>query len=95
VDSAVIRLLPLRPPPYDIADPVLHARIVAAAFSQRRKRISNSLRGLADAACIEQCALEPGARAEQLSVADFATLANAAAGSRNTAAPGCIPSPNP
>lgn len=79
VDSAVVRLQPLRPPPVDIADPPLHARLVAAAFAQRRKRLSNALRGIADAALIESCGLDPGNRAEQIGVADFARLANAAA----------------
>jgi 16S rRNA (adenine1518-N6/adenine1519-N6)-dimethyltransferase len=95
VSSAVVRVVPLRPPPVVIAEPQLHARIVAAAFSQRRKRITNSLRGLADAALMEQCGLDPGARAEQLSVADFAHLANAAAASPNGPGPGCIPAPKP
>ncbi len=79
VSSAVVHLTPLRPAPVRIADPGLHARVVAAAFSQRRKRLSNSLRGLADAALLKDCNLDPGARAEQLSVADFARLANAVA----------------
>ena len=91
VDSAVVRLVPLRPPPLPSADPKLHARIVAAAFSQRRKRISNSLRGLADAALLVGLGLDPGARAEALTVADFARLANAAAVHQDGADPGCIP----
>jgi 16S rRNA (adenine1518-N6/adenine1519-N6)-dimethyltransferase len=95
VDSAVIRLMPRRPPPVAIDDPKLHQRIVAAAFSQRRKRISNSLRGLMSTSLIVQCGLDPGARAEQLSVADFARLANAATPPPHEAAPGCIPEPNP
>ena len=95
VSSAVVRLVPLRPPPVAIADPDLHARLVAAAFAQRRKRLSNSLRGIADADLIEACGLDPGARAEQLSVADFARLANAAAGRSSATAQGCIPTPNP
>jgi 16S rRNA (adenine1518-N6/adenine1519-N6)-dimethyltransferase len=95
VSSAVVRLLPQGPPPVQVADPALHARIVAAAFSQRRKRISNSLRGLLDAALIERCGLDPGARAEVLSVADFAQLANAAARSGARPDAGCIPPPNP
>jgi 16S rRNA (adenine1518-N6/adenine1519-N6)-dimethyltransferase len=95
VDSAVVRLVPLRPPPVAIADPDLHARLVAAAFSQRRKRLSNSLRGLADAALIQRVGLDPGARAETLSVADFAHLANAAAHQHQGTDSGCIPTPNP
>jgi 16S rRNA (adenine1518-N6/adenine1519-N6)-dimethyltransferase len=95
VASAVVRLTPLRPPPVAIADAALHARLVAAAFAQRRKRLSNSLRGLADAALLARCGLDPGARAEQLSVVDFARLANAAAGAREDADGGCIPDSNP
>jgi 16S rRNA (adenine1518-N6/adenine1519-N6)-dimethyltransferase len=95
VDSAVVRLVPLRPPPVAIADPDLHACLVAAAFAQRRKRLSNSLRGLADAALLTACGLDPGARAEQLSVADFAHLANLAARQHQGTDPGCIPTPNP
>ena len=95
VASAVVRLTPLRPPLVAIADADLHARLVAAAFAQRRKRLSNSLRGLADAALLARCGLDPGARAEQLSVVDFARLANAAAGAREDADGGCIPDSNP
>lgn len=87
VDSAVVRLRPLRPPPVDITDPPLHARLVAAAFAQRRKRLSNALRGIADAELIESCGLEPGIRAERISVADFARLANAAAAAATPAPP--------
>lgn len=94
VSSAVVRLVPLRPPPVAVAAPDLHERLVAAAFAQRRKRLSNSLRGLADVALMERCGLDPGARAEQLSVADFAHLANAAA-APTAAGDGCIPAPNP
>jgi 16S rRNA (adenine1518-N6/adenine1519-N6)-dimethyltransferase len=99
VDSAVVRLTPLRPAPVDIADPPLHARLVAAAFAQRRKRLSNSLRGIADAALIDACGLDPGIRAEQLGIADFARLANAVAdaGPETETGPGdgCNQAPKP
>jgi 16S rRNA (adenine1518-N6/adenine1519-N6)-dimethyltransferase len=91
VDSAVVRLVPQEPPPVLIEDPALHARLVAAAFAQRRKRLSNSLRGIADAELIASCELDPGSRAEQLGIADFARLANAVSARGN----GCIPSDKP
>lgn len=77
VSSAVVRLRPHRPLPYPLADPSWHARIVAAAFAQRRKTLRNSLSGLVAPEQISAQGIDPGARAETLSVADFAALANA------------------
>ena len=76
VSSAVVRLEPHRPLPYPIADPPWHARLVAAAFAQRRKTLRNSLSGLISADRIAACGIDPGARAEVLSIAEFAALAN-------------------
>ena len=95
VASAVVRLSPLRPPPVVIVDAGLHARIVAAAFAQRRKRLSNSLRGLVQPALLKRCGLDPGARAEQIAVVDFARLANAAVEAPRDVDSGCIPDINP
>jgi 16S rRNA (adenine1518-N6/adenine1519-N6)-dimethyltransferase len=78
VDSALLRLKPHRPLPYPIDNPDLHARIVAAAFGQRRKTLRNSLRGLIDPALLQRCGIDPSSRAETVSVAAFARLANAA-----------------
>jgi 16S rRNA (adenine1518-N6/adenine1519-N6)-dimethyltransferase len=77
VDSAVVRLLPLAHP-LPIPDRALFARIVAAAFAQRRKTLRNGLKGLLDAETIAALGIDPGARAEQLALADFARLAAAA-----------------
>jgi 16S rRNA (adenine1518-N6/adenine1519-N6)-dimethyltransferase len=77
VDSAVVRLLPYRPPPWPLADPALHRQIVAAAFSQRRKTLRNSLSGLITPEQLMAAGIDPSARAETLSVADFVRLANA------------------
>jgi len=76
VDSAVARLVPLhdRKPP--IADEALFARIVAAAFAQRRKTLRNSLSMFADEATLASATIDPKARGETLSVADFVRLAN-------------------
>jgi 16S rRNA (adenine1518-N6/adenine1519-N6)-dimethyltransferase len=51
--------------------------VVAAAFSQRRKTLRNGLRALLDAAAIERCGVDPGARPETLTPAQFAALAQA------------------
>ena len=76
VESAVVRLAPLRDARPDLADEALFARIVAAAFGQRRKTLRNALKTLADEATLERAGIAPGARGETLSVADFVRLAN-------------------
>lgn len=75
VMSSVVRITP-RPAPFAIGDLAAYDRVVTAAFSQRRKTLTNSLRGLLSAAAIIACGIDPGARAEVLSPADFAVLAN-------------------
>lgn len=80
VDSAVIRLDILQEPPVD-CDRAAFFRVVKAAFSQRRKVIANSLSaglGISKsnaAALLEQADIAPNARAEQLSLQDFAAIA--------------------
>ena len=49
-------------------------RLVQAAFSQRRKTLRNTLKPLLSAAQIEACDIDPGTRAERLSLAQFACL---------------------
>jgi 16S rRNA (adenine1518-N6/adenine1519-N6)-dimethyltransferase len=78
VDSAVVRLVP-RPPPFEIHDAATFDRVVTAAFGQRRKQLGNSLRSIADAGIFEAARIDPRERAERLSAADFARLANAVA----------------
>ena len=82
VDSAVIRLDILKEPPVQ-ADEGLFFAVVRAAFSQRRKVISNSLSaGLGKSkeeilAVLEAANVPPTARAEKLSLENFAAIANA------------------
>lgn len=78
VDSAFLRLRPHRPERYPLGDPALHARLVAAAFAQRRKTLRNSLGTLISPALLEAAGIDPGQRAEQLTVADYARLSNLA-----------------
>ena len=79
VDSAVVRLVPLGAGEPAIADPALFARIVAAAFGQRRKTMRNALFAIAGEPALRAAGIDPGARGETLAVADFVRLANALA----------------
>ncbi len=79
VDSAVARLVPLHSAAPALADGGLFARIVAAAFAQRRKTLRNALSALCTPELMAQAAIDPAARGETLSVDDFVRLANVAA----------------
>ena len=78
VTSSLVELTP-RPSPLAPADPALLERVVAAAFGQRRKMLRQSLRGLtADpVGLLATAGIGETRRAEELSVAEFAALAEA------------------
>ncbi len=77
VASTVVRLTP-RAEPLAPAKLAFLERVTAAAFGQRRKMLRSSLKSLGDAPLLlEQTGLNPTARAETLSVADFCALARA------------------
>jgi 16S rRNA (adenine1518-N6/adenine1519-N6)-dimethyltransferase len=78
VDSAFVRLTPYKPLPVPVLDPAFLERLVARAFSQRRKTLRNSLKGLIDSELFQAQDIDPGQRAEELSVERFVHLANAA-----------------
>lgn len=75
VDSAVVRLLPRPAGEIGIADRARFADVVRAAFGQRRKTLRNALSGVVATTAIQAAGIDPGLRAEQLSVADFVRLA--------------------
>ena len=75
VDSAVVRLVPRPAGEIAVADRARFAAIVRAAFGQRRKTLRNALAGTLAPGAIAAAGLDPGARAEQLAVADFVRLA--------------------
>jgi len=76
ITSSIVRLEPLAVPvaPARLAD---LEKVTAAAFGQRRKMLRQSLKGLAANAeeRIGAAGIAPTARPEQLSVAEFASLA--------------------
>jgi 16S rRNA (adenine1518-N6/adenine1519-N6)-dimethyltransferase len=76
VVSTFFALRPHAVPPFEIDSHAAYARVVAAAFSQRRKTLRNSLSGLLDAEAIAAAGVDPGARPETLWPAQFAALAS-------------------
>ena len=74
VDSAIIRLTPLKAPDYPVKDVALFSQIVQTAFGQRRKTVSNSLKSLVSAEIFETSGIDKRLRAENLSGHDFAKL---------------------
>ena len=80
VTSAIVRMIPLATASIGIVDPSTFARVVALAFSQRRKMLRNTL---ADhAAAMERVGIVPTARAEDVTVDAYVALANDVAGAR-------------
>ena len=77
VQSSVIRLQPRRQPAQP-ADPGHFQRLLKAAFVQRRKTLRNSLAALADAAAFARAGVDPGRRAEELTLDEFVRLSDAA-----------------
>jgi 16S rRNA (adenine1518-N6/adenine1519-N6)-dimethyltransferase len=83
VTSSIVRLEPLAEPaaPCRLGD---LERVTQAAFGQRRKMLRQSLKSLSPDAesLIRAAGIDPTARAENLSVADFASLARAVEAAR-------------
>ncbi|MEO0624550.1 MAG: 16S rRNA (adenine(1518)-N(6)/adenine(1519)-N(6))-dimethyltransferase RsmA [Pseudomonadota bacterium] len=79
VTSAVLRIVPREMPAEALGDarPVDLERVVAAAFSQRRKMLRQSLKALVPdpAPLLEAAGIDGTRRAETLSIPEFLTLA--------------------
>ncbi len=78
VDSTVVRLVPHAAPPVAVDDPARFALLVRAAFASRRKTLRNNMKGLLNAEDMLALGIDPVRRAETLSLAEFASLSNAA-----------------
>jgi 16S rRNA (adenine1518-N6/adenine1519-N6)-dimethyltransferase len=74
VDSAVVKLTPKAERPNDRIVRNLE-KITAAAFGQRRKMLRASLKQLGGEALLDKVGIDPTARAEVISPADFLRLA--------------------
>ena len=76
VDSAVVRLIPKPPGELKAKDPERLARVVLAAFAQRRKMLRNTLKGVLDDAGFAALGIDPTLRPEDLPVEDYVRIAN-------------------
>ena len=76
VDSAIVRMIPLPAGEIAVRNEKLFAAIVRTAFGQRRKTLRNALRGYLNEEGFAQLGIDAQSRAENLSVTEFATLAN-------------------
>ena len=77
VDSSVVRLVPHATPLIQVRDADVFAHLVRAAFAQRRKTLRNNLKGLMTGDRLAALGIDPQRRAETLTLAEFAALANA------------------
>ncbi|RKZ92392.1 MAG: 16S rRNA (adenine(1518)-N(6)/adenine(1519)-N(6))-dimethyltransferase [Candidatus Parabeggiatoa sp. nov. 1] len=76
VNSSVVQLKPYVTPPVEVINQKQFAQIVKLAFSLRRKTLRNALRNVLDVKDIQAAGINPQARAETLTLAEFAQLAN-------------------
>lgn len=87
--SAFVRLRPLRTRP--VADVDQFRRLVSRAFTHRRKRLANALRGMCDEETMRACGVDPDLRPGAVSFEGFAALARTPAttvGADNSRVPG-------
>jgi 16S rRNA (adenine1518-N6/adenine1519-N6)-dimethyltransferase len=73
--SAIVHLRPAEHPRFEIGREGVLRTLVTAAFSQRRKTLRNSLKGLLAPHDIESCGIDPQLRPETLAPAQFGLLA--------------------
>ncbi|QDJ13271.1 16S rRNA (adenine(1518)-N(6)/adenine(1519)-N(6))-dimethyltransferase [Mergibacter septicus] len=76
VDSAVVRLVPHTTLPYPVKDLYWLNRVCTQAFNQRRKTLRNALSTLFTSEQLNELKIDLNARAENLTIADYARLAN-------------------
>ena len=85
VDSSFMLLTLRETPPVDVPDEAAFLRLIRVCFAMRRKTIYNNLSGglglsrEETEALLERSEVAPSARAEQLSMEDFARIARARA----------------
>lgn len=76
VESAIVRMIPRSESSRTIKNEALFAKIVLAAFSQRRKTLRNTLHHFLKAEDFSVLGIDPGLRAENLSVEKFIAIAD-------------------
>jgi 16S rRNA (adenine1518-N6/adenine1519-N6)-dimethyltransferase len=76
VHSALVRLVPRPAEELDAFSETGFSRVVAQAFSMRRKTLRNTLAPLISGGELVELGIDPGKRAQELPVAAFVTIAN-------------------
>ncbi len=78
VDSAVLHMRMLERPAVTVADEKTFFRVVRTSFSQRRKTLSNALKSFGGniKELLIKAGIDPGRRAETLSLEEFAVLSD-------------------
>nr|WP_314264238.1 16S rRNA (adenine(1518)-N(6)/adenine(1519)-N(6))-dimethyltransferase RsmA [uncultured Moellerella sp.] len=83
VDSAVVRLIPHKQKPYPVSNIKMLSRVTTQAFNQRRKTVRNSLGDLLTVEQLVMLGIDPGSRAENISVEAYCKMANYLCGLSN------------
>jgi 16S rRNA (adenine1518-N6/adenine1519-N6)-dimethyltransferase len=76
VESAFVRCIPYATQPFVAKNTALFAKVVLAAFSQRRKTIRNTLKPFLNNDDFVKLGIDSQLRAENLSVDEFVTITN-------------------
>jgi len=76
VDSAIVRLIPHTDKPVKVNDEKEFSKLIRISFSQRRKTLRNVLKETCTAKQIELAGIDPSARAQSLTLQQFADLHN-------------------
>ena len=76
VDSAIVRMIPIPSDKIAVKDETLYAKVVSAAFGQRRKTLRNTLKPLLSESELAQLQIDAQLRAENLGVTEFTRIAN-------------------
>ena len=74
VESAVVRLVPKSELPLDQDQHDAFSALVKQAFSQRRKTLKNTLKGLCSIDQIQAAGIDPGKRPQELGFSDYVML---------------------
>lgn len=76
VTSSIVRIIPKNDSQILINDLNVLEKIVTSAFSQRRKTLRNSLKGIISDKIMQEVEIDPNQRAEELSIPIWTKLAN-------------------
>ncbi len=76
VDSSFVRMIPWEQQKIEITNKQHYETLVRAAFSQRRKTLRNTLKGILEEATIKSLDIDSQRRPETLTIEEFARLSN-------------------